>query len=87
MTADAVVVSAGGHSLLLAHQMGYGLEYSVFPMAGSFYFTPPVLNGKVYTVQNDKLPFAAIHGDPDMLADNATRFGPYGLDITHAGTI
>ncbi len=79
LTADAVVVSAGGHSLLLAHQMGYGLEYSVFPMAGSFYFTPHVLNGKVYTVQNDKLPFAAIHGDPDMLADNATRFGPTAL--------
>lgn len=79
MTAGAVVVSAGGHSLLLAHQMGYGLEYSVFPMAGSFYFTPRVLNGKVYTVQNDKLPFAAIHGDPDMLENDATRFGPTAL--------
>lgn len=79
MTAAAVVVSAGGHSLLLAHQMGYGLEYSVFPMAGSFYFTPHVLNGKVYTVQNDKLPFAAIHGDPDMLEGDATRFGPTAL--------
>lgn len=79
MTAAAVVVSAGGHSLLLAHQMGYGLEYSVFPMAGSFYFTPRVLNGKVYTVQNDKLPFAAIHGDPDILEGDATRFGPTAL--------
>ncbi len=79
LTAGAVVVSAGGYSLLLAHQMGYGLGYSVFPMAGSFYFTPRVLNGKVYTVQNDKLPFAAIHGDPDILEGNATRFGPTAL--------
>ncbi|MGF1643828.1 MAG: FAD-dependent oxidoreductase [Thiotrichales bacterium] len=76
LLADAVVASAGGHSLLLAQQMGYGLNYSVFPVAGSFYFTPKVLNGKVYTVQNDKLPFAAIHGDPDVLVDGKTRFGP-----------
>jgi malate dehydrogenase (quinone) len=77
--AKTVVVSAGGHSLLLAQQMGYGLEFSCLPVAGSFYFTPPLLNGKVYTVQNDKLPFAAVHGDPDVLVDGKTRFGPTAL--------
>ncbi|WP_297810037.1 FAD-dependent oxidoreductase [uncultured Methylophaga sp.] len=77
--ARSVVVSAGGHSLLLAQQMGYGLEYSCLPVAGSFYFTPPILNGKVYTVQNDKLPFAAVHGDPDVLVEGKTRFGPTAL--------
>lgn len=77
--AKTVVVSAGGHSLLLAQQMGYGLEFSCLPVAGSFYFTPPMLNGKVYTVQNDKLPFAAVHGDPDVLVDGKTRFGPTAL--------
>lgn len=79
ITAGAVVVSAGGHSLFLAQQMGYGHEYSCLPVAGSFYFAPKVLNGKVYTVQNDKLPFAAIHGDPDLLVPDATRFGPTAL--------
>ena len=74
-----VVVSAGGHSLLFAQQMGYGLNYSCLPVAGSFYFTPHVLNGKVYTIQNDVLPFAAIHGDPDVLVDGKTRFGPTAL--------
>ncbi|WP_273150711.1 FAD-dependent oxidoreductase [Methylophaga thiooxydans] len=77
--AKNVVVSAGGHSLLLAQQMGYGLEFSCLPVAGSFYFTPPLLNGKVYTVQNDKLPFAAVHGDPDVLVEGKTRFGPTAL--------
>lgn len=77
--AQSVVVSAGGHSLLLAQQMGYGLEFSCLPVAGSFYFTPPLLNGKVYTVQNDKLPFAAVHGDPDVLVEGKTRFGPTAL--------
>ncbi len=77
--AKAVVVSAGGHSLLLAQQMGHGLEFSCLPVAGSFYFTPKVLNGKVYTVQNDNLPFAAVHGDPDVLVEGKTRFGPTAL--------
>jgi malate dehydrogenase (quinone) len=81
LTARFVVVSAGGHSLLFAHRMGYGLEYSCLPMAGSFYFTPQVLNGKVYTIQNDQLPFAAIHGDPDVVMPGKTRFGPTALPL------
>ncbi|GHC18685.1 FAD-dependent oxidoreductase [Aidingimonas halophila] len=79
LSARYVVVSAGGHSLLFAHQMGYGLDKSCLPMAGSFYFTPKVLNGKVYTVQNENLPFAAVHGDPDVLVEDKTRFGPTAL--------
>ncbi len=76
-----VVVCAGGHSLLFAHRMGYGHYYSCLPMAGSFYYAPKCLNGKVYTVQNDKLPFAAIHGDPDILVPDKTRFGPTALVV------
>eukprot|EP01068_Selenidium_serpulae_P010007 Selendium_serpulae@DN5370_c0_g1_i5.p1 len=34
-----VVVSACGHSLLLAQKMGYAKEFSCLPVAGSFYFT------------------------------------------------
>lgn len=79
-TADFVVVNAGAHSLFLAHKMGYGKHMGCLPMAGSFYMTGEhFLNGKVYMVQNNKLPFAALHGDPDMLADEKTRFGPTAL--------
>ena len=77
--AKFIVVSAGGHSLLFAQKMGYGMNYSCLPVAGSFYFTPRVLNGKVYTIQNDVLPFAAVHGDPDVLVEGKTRFGPTAL--------
>ena len=78
--ADAVVVNAGAHSLFLAHKMGYGLDYSTLPVAGSFYMTnQTMLNGKVYMVQNPKLPFAALHGDPDILENGLTRFGPTAL--------
>ena len=81
LRARHVVVAAGAHSLLLAQQMGFGLDYSCLPMAGSFYFTPDLLRGKVYTVQNDRLPFAAIHGDPDVRAPGQTRFGPTALPL------
>lgn len=75
----SIVVCAGGHSLKLAHDLGYGHHYSVLPVAGSYYFSPQVLKGKVYTVQNDKLPFAAIHGDPDVMVPGKTRWGPTAL--------
>jgi len=78
--ADFVVVDAGAHSLFLAHKMGFGLELGCLPVAGSFYMTnQKMLNGKVYMIQNPKLPFAALHGDPDVLADENTRFGPTAL--------
>lgn len=79
--AENVITCAGGHSLLMAHQMGYGKQFSVLPMGGSFYFTPRILNGKVYTVQNENLPFAAVHGDPDLQVDGKTRFGPTALAL------
>ena len=77
--AKFVVVSAGAHSLLLANQLGHGLDMSILPMAGSFYYVPKILNGKVYTMQNDKLPFAALHGDPDLVEMDKTRLGPTAL--------
>lgn len=78
--ADFVVVDAGAHSLFLAHKMGFGLNLGCLPVAGSFYMTnEKMLNGKVYMIQNPKLPFAALHGDPDILADGNTRFGPTAL--------
>ncbi|SBT77751.1 malate:quinone oxidoreductase, putative [Plasmodium ovale] len=76
-----VVVCACGHSLLIAQKMKYGLEYSCMPVAGSFYFTKNILNGKVYTIQNPSLPFAAVHGDPDIIEKGKTRFGPTALPL------
>lgn len=81
LTSKMVVVSAGGHSLLFAQRMGYGMQYACLPVAGSFYYAPDVLRGKVYTLQNDVLPFAAIHGDPDLLVRGKSRFGPTALIV------
>jgi malate dehydrogenase (quinone) len=76
-----VIVAAGGHSLMIAKSLGYGKNLAVLSMAGSFYTAPKVLNGKVYTIQVPKLPFAAIHGDPEVHSDQVTRFGPTAKPI------
>jgi malate dehydrogenase (quinone) len=75
--AKSVVVNAGSYSLLFAQEMGYGRDLAILPIGGSFFFTKEkLLDRKVYTMQNPKLPFAAIHADPDMTQNWNTRFGP-----------
>lgn len=74
--ARVVVVDADSYSLLFAKSLGYGTHFSLIPIAGTFYFSKKLLNGKVYTVQEPKLPFAAVHGDPDVRVPNMTRWGP-----------
>ncbi|NHC33186.1 FAD-dependent oxidoreductase [Scytonema millei VB511283] len=75
-SAKTVAFATGAYSLLFAKTLGYGKDYALLNVAGSFYFSPGVLNGKVYTVQMKKIPFAAIHGDPEVHDQSLTRFGP-----------
>lgn len=82
LIAKFVVVNAGAHSLYLAHKMGYGLSYSTLPIAGRFFHAPlHLLKSKVYTVQHEKLPFAAVHGDPDIMYNDRMRFGPTAFSL------
>ena len=81
LKASVVIIAAGGHSLMIAKSLGYGKNLAVLSMAGSFYTAPKVLNGKVYTIQVPKLPFAAIHGDPEVHSEQVTRFGPTAKPI------
>ncbi len=73
---DAAVVAAGSHSLQIAQELGYGQDKVLLPVAGSFFLAEDLLNGKVYTLQMKKLPFAAVHGDADVHDPGITRFGP-----------
>ncbi|WP_144903642.1 FAD-dependent oxidoreductase [Halobellus captivus] len=73
---DVAVVAAGSHSLQIAKELGYGEDTVLLPVAGSFFLADDLLNGKVYTLQMKKLPFAAVHGDADVHDDSITRFGP-----------
>jgi malate dehydrogenase (quinone) len=69
-------VAAGSYSLQIAKELGYGEEKVLLPVAGSFFLAEDMLNGKVYTLQMKKLPFAAVHGDADVHDPSITRFGP-----------
>ena len=90
--AKVVIFATGAHSLLFAKSLGYGEKYFLLPVAGNFYVSKEkVLNGKVYTMQKEKLPFAAVHGDPDIHSINEVRFGPTAkvipiLERRNAGT-
>jgi len=81
LRSSVVIIAAGGHSLMIAKSLGYGKNLAILSMAGSFYTAPKVLNGKVYTIQVPKLPFAAIHGDPEVHSEQITRFGPTAKPI------
>jgi len=81
LRSTVVIIAAGGHSLMIAKSLGYGKNLALLSMAGSFYTAPKVLNGKVYTIQVPKLPFAAIHGDPEVHSEQITRFGPTAKPI------
>ena len=74
--AKTIMSAMGSHSLRLAQKLGYADDIILLPVAGSFYKGNKLLNNKVYTLQIDKLPFAAIHGDPDVNNPQETRFGP-----------
>lgn len=71
-----IVISSGAYSLCFAQSLGYGKDLSILSVAGNFYHASNLLNGKVYTCQLPKLPFAAIHGDPEVQDSKTTRFGP-----------
>lgn len=92
LAAKTVMVAAGSSSLLFAHAMGMGREYMLLPVAGGFLLAGPVLKGKVYTMQNEKIPFASVHGDPAVYNRLQTRFGPtarpvFLLERHHYGTV
>jgi malate dehydrogenase (quinone) len=74
--AKTFFVAAGPKSLVFAKKLGYGKEFGILPVAGNFYRVKNALQSKVYMMQISGMPFAAIHGDPDIKNPEETRFGP-----------
>ncbi len=90
-SARFVVFATGAYSLYFAKTMGYDKNLSVLSVAGNFYYSKKVLNGKVYRVQIGGIPFAAVHGDPEITNASVTRFGPtvslpFALEKGRGGT-
>lgn len=76
LKAKFVVVAASSNSLTFAHKIGLKKNLILLPVMGEFFSSPKKVNGKVYMVQDPKLPFAAVHADPDVSLNNITRYGP-----------
>jgi malate dehydrogenase (quinone) len=76
LRARVVIFDADAYSLFFAKRLGFGKEFSLIPVAGTFFFTKQMLRGKVYTVQDPRLLFASIHGDMDVRVPGKTRWGP-----------
>jgi len=78
VTARFVSFCTGAHSMYFAKKFGLEMvsQTSLLLVAGNFYHSPKYVQTKVYTVQNPKLPFAAVHVDPDILEDDKNRYGP-----------
>src|SRR2546430_8056689 len=74
-SARYLVVSAGSYNLSFPEQLGLGGDYVAFPVAGKFYTSPSVINGKGSTFPAEGVPFAATHADREW--DGAvSRYGP-----------
>ncbi len=57
-------------------------DFSILSVAWSFFNThEKMLNGKVYTMQDSDLPFAAVHWDPEVHNSNITRLWPTAIWI------
>lgn len=57
-------------------------DFSILSVAWSFFNShEKILNGKVYTMQDSDLPFAAVHWDPEVHNSNITRLGPTAIWI------
>ena len=69
-------IAAGNGSLLIAHQLGYGKEFAMLPVAGSYFVTRTLLDAKVYGFQDPSIPLAKAHSDPDVNDRGVMRFGP-----------
>jgi len=76
ISARVVVFAGGPQSLTFAKSLGYGKDLGILPVAGNFYRAQNVLRGKVYMMQLEGMPFAAVHGDPNVDDPSETRFGP-----------
>lgn len=75
-SSKVVEVTAAGYSLYFAHKFGLAKNWTLANIIGNYYNTKGVLNGKVYRMQIPGLPFATVHGDPDVRDQSLVRFGP-----------
>ena len=73
---ESIIFTSGPYSLVFAQTLGYCTDLEILSVAGSFYFSRKVPNGKIYPMQREGMPFAEHHLDPDVTDPSRARFGP-----------
>jgi malate dehydrogenase (quinone) len=76
VTCRVLEIAKGNGSILVAHRLGYGSNLVTLPVGGGYYVAPVQVNSKVYGFQDDRIPLAAVHLDPDLNNAGVMRFGP-----------
>jgi len=76
LRAKTVLMAVGAASLRFAHKQGLRKNWILLPVAGNFFCAPGQVNGKVYMMQMESIPFAAVHADPAVDNLQETQFGP-----------
>ena len=72
-----LIFTASSNSYYFAKKMGFLNEYGLIHVRGNYYRYPLVLKSKVYRIQIEKIPFVAIHADPNpFITEPILEFGP-----------
>jgi malate dehydrogenase (quinone) len=72
-----LIFTASSNSYYFAKKMGFLNEYGLIHVRGNYYRYPLVLRSKVYRVQTEKIPFVAVHADPNpFIAEPILELGP-----------
>jgi malate dehydrogenase (quinone) len=83
----AVVVNAGPYTPVLMKALGYNADKGVLSIAGNYYRVKTSarlkITNKVYGVQEEGLPNAALHLDPEVDDPNLVRLGPTAFGIPY----
>lgn len=69
-------IASGNASLLTARQLGFGHEYAMISVGGSYYVAECRIAGKVYGYNEEGMQNAAVHVDQDVNRPHLMRFGP-----------
>ncbi len=78
-TCRSLEVAMGNNSILVAHELGFAQHLVPTTVGGSYYVADARVKGKVYTPQDEAVPFAALHFDLDANNHSVMRIGPLAI--------
>lgn len=69
-------ICSGNASLLAARELGFGHNFAMVSVGGSYFVADCLIDGKVYGYNEEGMQNAAVHVDKDVNRPHLMRFGP-----------